>query len=330
MTIQIARSSIGVAMGLALSLMAQSAAAADWGSGSAGGIKDYGGAGGVPVPAPVPIPDYAPSWYFRLDAGIGMVSDPDFTESGYTYGDIVNGRNGYPGVGGPVLQDLDPTWFTSDFSNLSTFGAGVGYYLGGGWRLDATIEKRSNDQAYIQGSETWDSFEFFDHDANPATNDIYTSDTNGNGIADRRTTLTVSDRIDIDGTVWMANMYYDLASRRGFTPYIGAGIGFVWNEFERTHTTTLESCDNENPCGGSTTEYTATASTDANKISLAAAAMAGFSYDISDITAVDVGYRYLFLGGTDLVMGINGVESRVSIGDQHVHQVRAGLRFNVN
>ena len=314
-------------------MLFRSVTAADWDNApSNGGIRDYGGAGGVPVPAPVPIPDYAPSWYFRIDAGIGMVSDPDFTESGYTYGDIVNGRNGYPGVSGPVLQDLDPTWFTSDFSNLSTFGAGVGYYLGGGWRMDATIEKRSNDQAYIQGTETWDSHSYYDDPANPIVGiDTYGTNANGNAIlVDRLTTLTVSDRIDIDGTVWMANAYYDLGSRRGFTPYIGAGVGFVWNEFDRTHTTTLESCDNENPCGGSTTEYTATASTNANKISLAAAAMAGFSYDISDITAVDVGYRYLFLGGTNFVMGINGVESRISIGDQHVHQVRAGLRFNVN
>lgn len=305
--------------------------AADW-NGGAGSIKDMSPVPAVAVPAPVPIPDFKPSFYFRLDAGLGTISKPSVSESGYTYGNLISGGDGYPGVTGPDIQSLDPSWMGSDFSTLSTFGAGVGYYLGNGVRLDATVEKRSNDQAYIAGSESWDSHVYFDHDGDPLTAPIYTSDTNANGIADRRTTLTVQDKVDVDGTVWMANAYYDFAShgRRGFTPYVGAGIGFVWNQLDRTHTTTVVSCDNESPCGGSTAVYSATARTSANTISLAAAVMAGASYQVSDITSLDVGYRYLFLGGTDFAMGIDGTESRVSIGDQHVHQIRAGLRFDVN
>jgi opacity protein-like surface antigen len=311
---------------------AGSADAADWGNG-ASSIKDAGMGAAVPIPAPVPIPEYKPSWYFRMDAGYGTVSQPSISESGYTYGGIVNSRNGYSGTfaNGPDLQVLDPSWFSSDFSRMATFGAGVGYYLGGGWRIDATVEKRSNDQAGIQGSESWDSHSYYDTDFD-GVNDTYGTDPNANGIVDRRSTLTVSDKTDVDGTVWMANAYYDLTShgRRGFTPYIGAGIGFVWNELDRTHTSTLVSCDNEVPCAATVTEETRTGSTRANKVSIAAAVMAGLSYQISDITSVDVGYRYLFLGGTDFAMDIAGVESRVTIGDQHIHQVRAGLRFDVN
>ncbi len=330
MTIQIARSSIGVAMGLALSLIAQSATAADWGSAGNGGIRDYGG---VPVPAPVPIPDYAPSWYFRLDAAIGVISEPDISESGFIYG--LDGPGPVTGPGD--ARALPSSLFSGDFSNLLTLGGGVGYYLGNGWRIDATVEKRSKDDAYIQGEDEYETNGYADFDSNPLTPDTWgVLDTNANGIADDHSRLTISDESAIKGTVWMANVYYDLANARGFTPYVGAGVGFVWNQISRVHTSTLDYCDNEaaapNGClGGVYTGGTTTTVQDkSDTVSLAAAAMAGFSYDISDITAVDVGYRYLFLGGTDFVMGINGVESRISFGDQHVHQVRAGLRFNVN
>lgn len=323
-----------VSLAALLAATAQSANAADFSVGSDGSVKDLSSpVPAVAVPAPVPVPEYRPQWYFRFDAGIGTINKPDISEGGYQYGDIIDGANGTPDdalIGGPNLRDLDPTSFTSDFSNLSTFGGGVGYYLGGGFRMDATVEKRSNDQAYLSQTDSWISHGFVDDDGNPATAPIYTSDLDNDGNPDdRTTTIAISDRVDVDGTVWMANAYYDIGTYRGFTPYIGAGVGFVWNQLDRTHTTTVTSTDNGTPCDCQD-EGTTTARTGADKVSLAAAAMAGFSYQVSDITSVDIGYRYLYLGGTDFVMSIDGTESRVEIGDQHVHQVRAGLRFDVN
>ena len=318
---------------------AQTASAADFSVGSDGSVKDMSSpVPAVAVPAPVPTMEYKPRWYLRLDAGIGVINEPDISESGYQYGGLISGgaytgnntgSNGYPGgpATGPDLQSLDPTQFTSDFSNLSTFGGGVGYYLGGGWRLDAGVEKRSNDQAYTNTTATWDSYEF-DAGGNYGIADTVIA----NGRADTRTTINVDDRTDVDGTIWMANVYYDMFTHRGFTPYIGAGVGFIWNQLDRTHSTTVQECDNEATlgCTGGTTILSSTASTEANTISLAAAVMAGFSYQVSDITSVDIGYRYLYLGGTDFAMTINGAESRVEIGDQSIHQIRAGLRFDVN
>lgn len=337
MKVQIALASLAAV----LAVTAQSADAADFSVGSDGSVRDMYPAPAAAVPAPVPTQDYKPRWYLRFDAGIGTVNEPDISESGYQYGGLIgpgsggnvgaytgsnSGGNGATGSSsGPDLRDLDPTLFTSDFSNLSTFGGGVGYYLGGGWRMDATVEKRSNDQAYLSQTDSWDSYEF--------TSGVYgIQDANSNTVADTRTTINVVDQTDVDGTVWMANAYYDIGTYRGFTPYIGAGVGFVWNQLDRTHTTTVQSCDNEAMlgCTGGTTDYTRTAQTEADTISLAAAAMVGFSYQISDITSIDVGYRYLYLGGTNFAMSIDGVESRVEIGDQQIHQVRAGLRFDVN
>ncbi len=337
MKVQLACISVALAVATACP-----AGAADWGP-SRGGVRDMTRDSGSPhpviaVPAPVPIPDYKPNWYFRFDAGFGAITQPSFSESGYQYGQLINGGDGYTGsfAGGPDLQSLDPTWFSSDFSSLATFGGGVGYYLGGGWRIDATVEKRSNDQAEIIGSDSWESHSYYDTDFD-GVNDTYGTDPSGNGdfdgdgsVADRRTTIYVTDRIDVDGTVWMANAYYDLGSRRGFTPYVGVGLGFVWNEFDRSHTTRIESCDVESVCTTGTIPVDSfTASDSASTISIAAAAMAGLSYDVTDITTIDIGYRYLFMGGTDFVMDIDGGPSRISIGDQHVHQIRAGLRFNV-
>jgi opacity protein-like surface antigen len=58
--------------------------------------------------------------------------------------------------------------------------------------------------------------------------------------------------------------------------------------------------------------------------------MAGLTYQVTDITSVDVGYRLLYLEGTGFDMNIDGYNSHISIGDQFVHQIRAGLRFDVN
>jgi len=58
--------------------------------------------------------------------------------------------------------------------------------------------------------------------------------------------------------------------------------------------------------------------------------MAGLTYDINSIVSLDVGYRFLYIGGTDVSLRINGVDSDVTVGNISEHQIRAGFRFYVD
>lgn len=315
-----------------VAVMPEQSVAADWNSG-AGSIKDMSGSAAVPVPAPVPIPDYKPSWYFRMDAGYGVMSEPTISEHGFQYGGLINGENanGKLGASKPALLSNDPSWLSTDFNDMATFGAGVGYYIGGGWRADATVEGRSNNQIEINGKDSWTSFGYRDTDNNPLTADVLTSDLDGDGKPNDRTThIVLKDKTSVTGTVWMANLYYDLMTGQRFNPYVGAGFGFVWNDLERKHTTTVTSQDNLKPDCGCTNEYSKSTTARSESVSLAAAAMAGVTYQLSDITSIDVGYRALYLGGADFNSTIDGYSSHISGGDQFLHEVRAGLRFDVN
>lgn len=313
-------------LGLALALLSSAlpAAAADLGLRES--YRSMGVPAAIPVPAPIPVPNYRSTWYFRLDAALGLISDPDVSGS-------IDNLVGLPGdSSGPYGLSL-PSWFDTDFNTFLTLGAGVGYSFNNGWRLDGTVEKRSKDDVFGNNIDagSYDTWQF-----NAGNYEMIDAPTNG--IADTQTRYLVSESANIDGTIWMLSAYYDFARGGAFTPYIGGGVGFAWNEVSRTQTIRTQTCDNDPPVGAtdcasgtySAPSTHATATNKSDTVSLAAAAMAGFSYDLTDITSVDIGYRYLFIGGTSSSMNIGGAESTLDIGDQHVHQVRAGLRFNVN
>lgn len=302
------------------------AMAADFGYRAGGGIRDYGGGPAVPVPAPVPIPVYTGGWYLRLDAGVGIIDEPSLSETGFEYG-----RPDQYGIdtGAASPRSITSSWLNSDFDTFSTLGGGVGYDFGHGWRLDATVERRSNAKVQIDGSDHWDQYGYR---TVGGAHQYQLIDANANGVPDGQTNFTVNDVTKIGGTVWMLNAYYDLAKWGAFTPYIGGGVGFVWNRLSRTHTDTVTTCANDAfpSCPTLSAPDETTVEKASDRVTFAAAAMAGISYELTDITTLDLGYRYLWLGGTDISLDINGDHSVLSIGDQHVHEMRAGVRFTFN
>ncbi len=295
---------LSLSLGLAAFALASTpASAADWNYG-AGGLKDFGAAA-VPVPAPVPIPEYAARYYFRIDAGIGFGDSPTGTEQGYFYGDDA--------VGGP--WGMPSAWINNDFDSLVTFGAGAGVYVGSGFRLDLTAETRSQGKVKINGD-----YQYTTSGPNP-----------------QQVRGSVRDDTTLRGGIFMVNGYYDFdrgpSSR--FTPYIGAGLGFAWNELKRNHSTVEISRACSPSCSGAFTRRDSESVQDkTHDIVFAASAMAGLSYRISDYALLDMNYRYLYAGSTDAGFGIQGRtfggNSKVTIGEAHEHQIRAGLRFDVN
>jgi opacity protein-like surface antigen len=132
----------------------------------------------------------------------------------------------------------------------------------------------------------------------------------------------VADTLKINRVVGLANVYWDLLQRGSFTPYIGAGIGFTYNDVERNHLTTEDS-------GGGPVAVKFGSSKDKN-VGLAAALMAGVSFAFNHKCAIDVSYRALFLDGGSVTTTLStGETSKATFGDLWEHQVRVGLRFNI-
>ncbi|MDX2259434.1 MAG: hypothetical protein NW205_11020 [Hyphomicrobiaceae bacterium] len=303
MTVIARRSPLATAVALALLSSASPVALAggDW----PGSTKDY-----VPVPAPAPIPVYEAKYYFRADAGIGLGDGPGANEHGLLYGQ--DSRSGPFGT--------SPAWLNSDFETFVTLGVGVGYYWTDRVRMDLTAETRSEGKVKINGS--------------------YTYRTEADGIGDYdQVRGTVRDETTLHGGLFLLNGYYDFKrdQMQAFVPYVGGGVGFVWNELKRNHSTNERSrtCTTsiQPQCAGAfSTDFTEIEQDKTNSITFAAAATAGFSYQWTDSILMDFNYRFLYLGGSDAGLQVAnrfGGATRVDIEDQYEHQLRAGLRFEV-
>jgi opacity protein-like surface antigen len=296
--------------------VAEPVAAANWTKGT-GGNRGYGRAA-VPVPVPAPVPDYAARWYFRTDVGLGLGSDPSVTERGIIYG------NSDPAV--PV--GTSPAWFNEDFETFVTWGAGVGYHWTPWFRTDLTADLRSDAEVKMRGTLNYPEHKFVSPPGDPAPPPVFRP--TGNTVVGRTEDVTT-----LRSGVVLLNGYLDLSSGGRFTPYVGAGIGVAINELDRTHNTIEFSCDPvanptcTNPPGPLPQNAAYSASDKQHPVTLAAAAMAGVSYRMTPSTSLDLNYRFLFIGGTDANLAVNGHASRVEIGDMHEHQVRVGVRWDV-
>ena len=106
--------------------------------------------------------------------------------------------------------------------------------------------------------------------------------------------------------------------RHPWSPFLGLGVGFAVNQVTRN----LNYDDTAGPvavdAGNRTTD-----------VQFAGAAMVGVTYDISTFWALDLNYRFLHIGGSEVSLKPD-VASSVAIGDLNEHQIRAGLRFLVN
>jgi opacity protein-like surface antigen len=288
---------LGCAMMAGLS--SEAFAGGDYYPGS-GSVKDYGG---TPVPAPIPVPTYDPVWYFRLDVGLGFGTAPSASEKGMVFGE--------PTTTYAADHTFGPhgSAMSSDYDDAVTFAAGVGYRLNDRFRMDLTAESvREQTHKLI--------------------------DTSRAGLLDPVASIpgsivtSTDDRLSTRGGAILLNAYYDMPTEwHSFTPYVGAGLGFAMLSVDRKNSTVETAYDTGVPT--TATQFSSHDSSSENAMSFAAMATVGASYRLSDITELDLNYRYLYIDGVDASVKVNGHSSNVETGGASDHALRAGLRFNI-
>jgi opacity protein-like surface antigen len=162
-----------------------------------------------------------------------------------------------PDVGGMSNEVYDATGIFTvrdhDIKSSPFYGIGVGYKRNHWLRFDGTIEYRGD--AVFLGS---------DISTFPGTNE-YTA--------------------DIKSWLGLVNAYWDIGTWCGFTPYLGAGIGFA--------TISVEGLRDDGLTGaGSSIAYGA----DKTTTNFAYAFYAGTSIDVTPQVALDLSYRWANLG----------------------------------
>lgn len=245
--------------------------------------------GGERIPAPIPVPAPIPiqeSFSHYLRADIGWGFAGDPSVS-----------EGGAEYGPTPLTYGDLTGRTSSSSDVFHGTIGAGTYWTSRFRTDVTLDFR--------GAQDIDA---------TAT---YVDGAVIEGVA--------RERISMRGTVGLFNAYWDLMPRGSFSPYVGVGVGVVYNQISRTHNRSEDTGGGLNPVAG----VDGTSGSD-NNLGLAAALMAGVSFSWSHAWVLDIGYRALYMDGGEVSVALPGpLTSSVSIGSQWEHQLRVGLRANL-
>ena len=247
-------------------------------------------------------PEYVP-----VEIGSGWYLRGDVT---YTVDTRSHGHYSYrtfdPTTGTYGSSVFDTARVRDDFS----FGGGVGYHINDFFRLDATLDvgKLSFGGTTVSASPCAPGLAFVD---------------TGCRSEDSAT-----------GETWsgLLNGYVDLGTFSGFTPYVGAGLGYTyvkWRGLDSNH----YCVDGVAACPTGLVETVAHSR--ANDWRFTYAAMAGVAYDVTDNMKVDLGYRYRRISGGDMfgwdeastADGATGIQGRDASLSQH--QVRVGLRYDL-
>ncbi|MGJ3265225.1 MAG: outer membrane protein [Salinarimonas sp.] len=125
---------------------------------------------------------------------------------------------------------------------------------------------------------------------------------------------------DLSSTTALANAYLDLGTWHGFTPYVGAGLGYAWNRFADY---TVSGCTA--PCAiGGVGLASGALTPEATKGGFAWALMAGVAVDLGRSLSLDLGYRYVALGEAALTTTGGTL---IETGSLDAHEARVGVRW---
>ena len=198
----------------------------------------------------------------------------EFSSGWYLRGDI--GYRFNNDVDSVITVDPPPGVRDHDLGKNWMFGAGVGYKLE--WfRTDLTAD-------YARKAD-------FSADSTVRTNDF---------------------TAEIHSVTGLVNVYGDLGTWAGFTPYIGAGIGFAY-----LHADNFGIASDGRPRHANSPD----------SWNFAWAYMAGVSYQLMGNAHIDVGYRHVNMG--DVTTG-RALGNKLTFKDMSADEVRVGFRYTLD
>ena len=173
-----------------------------------------------------------------------------------------------------------------------SIGAGIGYQVNSWLRFDATGEYR-----------TKADYRFSSQDVTFGNPNAFNVDTSR-----------------ISAAVGLANVYFDLGTWYGLTPFVGAGVGVASLMFDH-----VQDVGQGSSIGGFGTAPTH------DKTNLAWAVHAGVGYDVAPNLKLELAYRYLNMG--DAQSGIMaclpdcGLRTVYKVRDIDSHDIKIGMRW---
>ena len=217
----------------------------------------------------------------------------EFAKGWYLRGDIGMSNQSVKSLFNVLYDSVDNVnTVQKDFDSAPTFGVGIGYQFNNWLRADLTGEYR--------GKAT-----FHGYDIVSAGGSFYT------------------DEYRASKSEWLvlANLYADLGTWGGFTPFLGVGIGGSRN----TISNFLDVCTT---CPGGGVAH----GTDTSKFSFAWAVHAGVGYKVTPNVTIEFAYRFVNLGDAlsgDLQTydGQNNVNNPMHFRGITSHDFKLGVRW---
>jgi opacity protein-like surface antigen len=120
------------------------------------------------------------------------------------------------------------------------------------------------------------------------------------------------DVLEFESQAWtgMANLYFDLGTFAGLTPYVGGGVGLLYSR---------------NTLDGSSLGLAIDETDDGYKFAYSLGA--GVNYKITKNTSVDLGYQFVSSPDTEY---LNVTSEDVEVRDGlDFHQIKVGLRYDI-
>lgn len=205
-------------------------------------------------------------------ASMSAAADPGSFRPDYVRADLGFAWNGVDEFSQDGLLRNGGAFIDEDFGGSFLAGVGIGWRVSKGVRFDLTGEYRFNADV-----DARDQLQVVTPTTSVAASTSYSG--------------------EYSAILALANIYIDLPKIRGtITPYVGAGIGLAHNRFSRFETLTT----------GTFTDFVGGATSDISNPGFAGskhatefawALMAGASIDLDERRILDIGYRFVDLGG---------------------------------